>query len=393
MRQRRLVKLAVPAVLGALVLAACGNDGGGDNGGGGGGENKTYTIAYMGPLSGPDKALGVNEANGVELAIEEANAKTDLGFKVALKKFDDKGEEAQGQPVAQAVVDDSSVVAVVGPAFSGVTKAAGQTFSDADLLFVSPSASRTNLSTLGFKTFSRLVAPDAAQGPEGANYVTKGLKAKKIFAISDKSEYGQGLVDEFVPVAKANGAEVIEEGVPAKTTNYGPIITKIGTAKPDAVYYGGYYSDAGLLVKQMRAAGITAKFISGDGTNDDQFVAGAGAAAAEGALLTCGCGDPSTDPKAASFVSAYKAKFGADPGAYSAEGYDAANAIIAAIKGLNGDVNRKNVAEGVLKGTYQGLTKEVKFDDKGEVATRTIFVYEVKQGKRVVIGTTVELSK
>ena len=389
MRKRRLIKLAVPAVVGALVLAACGDDGGdtGDNG------NKTYTIGFMGPLSGADKALGVNELNGVKLAVEEANAKSDLGFKLALKEFDDKGEEAQGQPVSQSIVDDSSIVAVVGPAFSGVTKAAGQTFSDANLLFLSPSASRTNLSTLGFKTFSRMVAPDAAQGPEGANYVTKGLKAKKIYVISDKSEYGQGLVDEFVPVAKANGAEVIQEGVPAKTTNYKPVISKIKASGADAVYYGGYYSDAGLLVKQMRGEGVTATFISGDGTNDDQFIAGAGAAAAEGALLTCGCGDPSTDPNAAGFVSAYKAKFGSDPGAYSAEGYDAANAIIAAIKGIDGDVTREKVANAVLKGSYKGLTKEVKFDDKGEVATRTIFVYKVEGGKRKVIGTTVDLSK
>lgn len=389
MRQRRLIKLAIPALVGAVVLAACGDDGG--DGGGGGGD-KSYTLAFMGPLSGPDKALGVNELNGVKLAVEEANAKGD-GFKFSLKEFDDKGEEAQGQPVAQSIVDDSSIVAVVGPAFSGVTKAAGQTFSDANLLFLSPSASRTNLSTLGFKTFSRMVAPDAAQGPEGANYVTKGLKAKKIYVISDKSEYGQGLVDEFVPVAKSNGADVIQEGVPAKTTNYKPVISKIKASGADAVYYAGYYSDAGLLVKQMRAEGVTAKFISGDGTNDDQFVAGAGAAAAEGALLTCGCGDPSTDPKAAGFVSAYKAKFGSDPGAYSAEGYDAANAVIAAIKGIDGDVNREAVASAVLKGSYQGLTKEVKFDDKGEVATRTIFVYEVKNGKRTVIGTTVDLAK
>jgi len=388
-QQRRLVKLAIPAVVGALVLAACGDDKGGSNDG----DKKTYTIAFMGPLSGSDKALGVNESNGVKLAVEEANKKSDLGFKLELKEFDDKGEEAQGQPVAQAVVDESSVVAVVGPAFSGVTKAAGQTFSDANLVFVSPSASRTNLSTLGFKTFSRMVAPDAAQGPEGANFVTKYLKAKKIYAVSDKSEYGQGLIDEFVPVAKAAGAEVIVEGVPAKTTNYKPVISKILAANADAVYYGGYYSDAGLFVKQLRGEGSKAKFISGDGTNDDQFIAGAGAANAEGSFLTCGCGDPSTDPNAASFVSAYKAKFGTDPGAYSAEGYDAANAIIAAIKGLNGDVDRGKVANAVLKGSYKGLTKEVKFDDKGEVATRTIFVYEVKNGKRVVIGTTVDLAK
>jgi branched-chain amino acid transport system substrate-binding protein len=389
-QQRRLVKLAIPAVVGMLVLAACGDD---KAGGGGDGDKKTYTIAFMGPLSGSDKALGVNESNGVKLAVEEANKKSDLGFKLELKEFDDKGEEAQGQPVAQAVVDESSVMAVVGPAFSGVTKAAGQTFSDANLVFVSPSASRTNLSTLGFKTFSRMVAPDAAQGPEAANYVVKGLKAKKIYAISDKSEYGQGLVDEFVPVAKAAGAEVIVEGVPAKTTNYKPVISKIQAAKADAVFFGGYYSDAGLLVKQLRGEGSKAIFVSGDGTNDDQFIAGAGAANAEGSFLTCGCGDPSTDPNAAGFVSAYKAKFGADPGAYSAEGYDAANAIIAAIKGLNGDVDRGKVANAVLKGSYKGLTKEVKFDEKGEVATRTIFVYEVKQGKRVVIGTTAELSK
>lgn len=391
MGQRRILQVTAALAISTLALAACGDDG---DGGGGGGEKKTYTIAYMGPLSGADSALGINEVNGVELAIDEANAKGDLPFTLKLDKtFDDQGAEAQGQPVSQRVVDQPAIVAVVGPAFSGVTKAAGQTFSDANLLFLSPSASRTNLTTLGFKTFGRLVAPDSAQGPEGANYIAKGLKAKKVYIISDKSEYGQGLADEAEASLKTAGVTVVEEGVPAKTTNYRPIVAKIKTFAADVVYYAGYYSDAALFVKQLRADGVTAKFVSGDGTNDDQFIKGAGAAA-NGAFLTCGCGDPSTDPNAAGFVSAYTAKYGSAPGAYSAEGYDAANAIIAAMKGLGDDAgDRAKVADAVLKGSYKGLTKEVKFDDKGEVATRTIFVYEVKQGKRVVIGTTVELAK
>ncbi|MFN2626309.1 MAG: branched-chain amino acid ABC transporter substrate-binding protein [Mycobacteriales bacterium] len=388
MRQRRLIKLLAATAILPVVLAACGKD----NNSGGGDNKKTYTIGIMQPLTGADAALGVNEAQGAELAIDEANKKGDLPFTLKSTRFDDQGAEAQGQPVAQSVVDNKDIVAVVGPAFSGVTKAAGPVFRDAGLLFLSPSASRTNLSQQGFKTFARMVAPDSAQGPEGANYVAKGLKAKKVYAISDKSEYGQGLIDEFVKTLKTLSVSYVEEGVPAKTANYGPVISKIKSSGADVVYYGGYYSDAGLLVKQMRAAGVTAKFISGDGTNDDQFVTGAGKAAAEGAFLTCGCGDPSTDPKAASFVTAYKAKFNADPGAYSAEAYDAANAIIAAMKGLGGDVTREKLADAVLKGSYEGLTKTVKFDATGEVATRTIFVYEVKAGKRVVIGTTATLA-
>ena len=75
------------------------------------------------------------------------------------------------------------------------------------------------------------------------------------------------------------------------------------------------------------------------------------------------------------------------------ESYDAANAIIEAMKGLKGKITRQAVADAVKNVNYVGLTKTIKFESTGEVQGKTIFVYQVKGGKRAILGTTAELAK
>lgn len=387
-RRSRLVGIAVPALAGALVLSACGSSSKSSSGG-----KPTLAIAYQGPLSGDNAQLGINMDNGVKLAISQANAKGDLPFTLKEVAVDDGGDPAQAPTAAQKAIGESDVVAVVGPAFSGATKAAEPLFSQANLVSVSPSATNPKLTSLGFTTFYRVVPPDDAQGKEAANFVTKKLSAKNVYSVDDKSEYGTGLSGVLEKQLKADGAQITHEGI-APTKDYSGIAAKIAGAKPDAVYYSGYYADLALFLKGLHAAGYRGPVGSGDGSKDAQLVKLAGADA-EGTYLTCPCGDPNVDPKASAFTAAYKSMFNASPGTYSAEAYDSANAIISVLKGLgaSGAKDRAKVAAGVKSVDYQGLTKEIKFTSSGEVQGTTIFVYQVKDGKIGVLGTTAELDK
>jgi branched-chain amino acid transport system substrate-binding protein len=385
---RRILRLAAPLALGALALTACGGSSGGSSSSGG---KKSYTLAYQGPLSGDNAQLGINMDNGVKLAVEQANAKGDLGFTLKFADSDDVGDPAQAPTAAQRLIDDSSVVAVVGPAFSGATKASEPLFTQANLASVSPSATNPALTSQGFKTFFRVVPPDDAQGAEAASYMIKGLKAKSIYLVDDKSEYGVGLADV---IAKSVGTTVPlkREGIPV-TKDYSTIAQKIKASGADTVYYSGYFAEFALFTKAVKAAGFKGNLLSGDGSNDDQFIVQAGKDAAEGVYFTCPCGDANVDPNAADFLKAYKAKFNTNPGTYSPEAYDAANAIIAAMKTLNGDITREKLVTAIAGIDYKGITKEIKFEPNGEVAGKTIFVYQVQDGKRKVLGTTAELDK
>jgi branched-chain amino acid transport system substrate-binding protein len=386
---RRILRLAAPLALGALALTACGGSSGGSNSGDGG--KKSFTLAYQGPLSGDNAQLGINMDNGVKLAVEQANAKGDLPFTLKFADSDDVGDPAQAPTAAQKLIDDSSVIAVVGPAFSGATKASEPLFTQANLASVSPSATNPALTSQGFKTFFRVVPPDDAQGAEAAAYMTKGLKAKSIYLVDDKSEYGVGLADV---IAKSIGTSVPlkREGIPV-TKDYSTIAQKIKASGADTVYYSGYFAEFALFTKALKAAGFKGNLLSGDGSNDDQYIVQAGKDAAEGVYFTCPCGDANVDPNAADFLKAYKDKFNTNPGTYSPEAYDAANAIIAAMKGIDGDITREKVVEAIKTVDYKGITKQIKFEPNGEVAGKTIFVYQVQDGKRKVLGTTEELDK
>ena len=383
----------MPVALGAMALTACGGGESGGTGGEGEGE-QTYKIAFQGPISGDNAAIGENEGNGVQLAVEEANAKGDLGFKLEYVGQDDVGTPEGGPPAARKSIDDEAVMAVVGPAFSGATKSSAKLFAAAKMAAVSPSATNPDLTNPanGFTSFFRVVPPDNAQGEEGAKYIAKTLAAKTVYSVDDKSEYGVGLADVMNATLEAEGSTVIKESVP-KTKDYTSIAQKITNKNPDAVWYAGYYPELALLAKALKSAGYTKPLISGDGSNDDEYIKSATPAIAEGTYLLCPCGDANVDPNAKAFADAYQSKFNKPASTYSPESYDAANAVIEAMKSVDGEMTREKVLEAVRGIDYKGITKQVKFTEQGEVEGKTIFVYQVKGGKRDILGTTEELVK
>lgn len=376
---RPIVKLGIPLVTAALALTACGGTSGGTDAADTPSGSETacdLKIGFFGALTGDAANLGQNEQNGVKLAIDQYNAKNP-DCKVTLQSYDSQGDPAVAPGLAKSAIDNKAVVGIVGPAFSGESKAADPLFNEAGLVTITPSATNPALSTNGWKTFFRVLGNDASQGPAAAKYISETMKAKKVAIVDDASEYGKGLADI---VKSSLGAKVTTtDTVQTGQTDFSPTVTKIKSSGVDAVFFGGYYAEAGLLKKQMSDAGVTATLVAGDGVKDDGFIKAAGAKAAEGSILTCPCLPP--DKAGGTFYADYKKVYNAEPATYGAEGFDAAKILLDGIS--EGKTSRADLLEYVASYDQPGVTKQLKFDDKGEPSEISVWAYKVAGGKIV----------
>jgi branched-chain amino acid transport system substrate-binding protein len=326
-------------------------------------------LAMAGALNGPDAALGINIKNGVQMALDKHNA-ANPGCQIDLKTFDTEGDPQKATAIAPQIVDDATIVGLVGPAFSGETKATGGVFDQAGLLSATASATNVTLSEQGWKTFFRGLANDGVQGPSVANYMKTTLGDKKVCVVDDSTDYGSGLAkavrDTLGPVADAACNISVKKG----DKDFSAAVTQVKGAGPDSVFYAGYYAEAAPFVQQLRDAGFTGKFASADGTKDPEFVKQAGQAAKD-AVLACPCG-----PASKAFSDEYTKKFSQAPGTYSTEGYDLGTILA---KGIDsGAVTREALLDYVHKYDGQGVARKYQWTDTGELTTTLIWIYKVQ---------------
>jgi branched-chain amino acid transport system substrate-binding protein len=335
------------------------------------------SLAYAGTINGASAALGQNILSGVDLAVKQHN-QANPGCQVTLKKFDTEGKPDKAPGVVTQVISEADIIGIVGLPFSGESKASGDLFNNAGLVQLTPSATNPALSTHGWKTFFRGMGNDAVQGPAAAKFLTGTLKASKVCVIQDDSEYGTGLAAQVTQAlgAKASCTDKVKTG----QTDFSAVVNKIVTEKPDAIFYSGYYPEAGPFAQQLDDKGVTAKFVGPDGVKDAEFVKGAGNAASK-AYFTCPC-VPEDNFKA--FTAAYKQIEGRDPGTYSPEGYDVATILLKGIdKGIK---DRAGLLNFVTNYAGQGLTKMFKWNAQGELSDTPVWSYKVVNGKIVNNG-------
>ncbi|MFG3579355.1 branched-chain amino acid ABC transporter substrate-binding protein [Micromonospora chersina] len=379
MRQK-LARVLGGVAIGALVFsgAACKADSGSDAGG-----SKAacdLKIGFFGPLTGDAAGLGIHMRNGTKLAIDQYN-KDNADCKVQLSEYDSQGDPAKAPALAQQAVGDSKVVGIIGPAFSGESEVADPIFDEAGLPIITPSATRPSLSTKNWKIFHRGVGNDTSQGPAAGRYIKNVLKADKVYVVDDQSAYGQGLVDE---VKKVLGSVAGEDKIQVKQTNFSAVVTKIQSSGANVLFFGGYYTEAGLLLKQLKGAGWKGTMVAGDGVNDANFIKVAGEQVAEGTILTCPCA-PATAAKG-TFVTDYKAAFdNAEPGTYADVSYDITKIFLEGIK--SGKSSRADLLSFVnsYSGTGGATGVTYKFESNGELdpAQVLVWAFKVNAGKVV----------
>jgi branched-chain amino acid transport system substrate-binding protein len=373
--------VAVAAVAG-LVLTACGTtEDGGDEGGSGGGGGEAacdLKLAFFGPETGPAAGLGKPIIQGAELAVSQYNEDADC--EVELVNYDSQGSPDEAPALATEIAGDESIIGVVGPAFSGESAAAGPIFAEAGVPTVSPSATNPALSENGWDTFHRALGNDATQGPAAAAYIKDTLQAKSTYVIDDASEYGAGLagiVEEDLGADAVAGSDTIQVG----DTDFAATVSKVVDSEADAVFFGGYYAEATILIGQLRQGGFEGTFVVADGVKDPAYLDAGDAA--EGTIITCPC-IPDTDPAVADFASAYEEEFGEAAGTYAAEAYDAATIFLDGIGEGIGD--REAMLEHVNGYDEAGITKQLSFDETGEPADVKVYAYKVEGGEIVSEG-------
>jgi branched-chain amino acid transport system substrate-binding protein len=346
-------------------------------------------IGSASPLTGAQAHIGIDIKNGVQLAIEDLNARgVEIGgkkVKFELVAEDDEANPTKATTVAQKLVD-SKVAAVVGHFNSGASIPASKIYSDAGIPQISPASTNPKYTLQGFKTAFRVVAHDDQQGPTLAKFAADNLKVKSVAVIDDSTAYGQGLADAFAATAKGAGAKVIaREHTTDKDTDFRAILTSIKGRKPDLVMFGGIDPQAGPMVRQMASLGIKAKFMGGDGMQTPNFIKIAGEAA-EGVLASTPGLPMMKMPGGKEFLAKYKAKFNADVELYAPMGYDAVMVFVDAMKRAGSTDPAKFLPE-VGKTNYQGVIGPIAFDEKGDLKNGPITIYVVKGGKWEALET------
>jgi branched-chain amino acid transport system substrate-binding protein len=342
-------------------------------------------IAVQAPLSGEQAALGEHIKLGAQLAVEEASkAFKSLGYDLELVPYDDQAKPEVGVANARNVVADPDVLVLVGHFNSGVALPASEVYKDAMLVMISPANTATEITDRGYPNVNRVCGRDDVQGPVGARFAAQDLKLKSVYIIHDKTLYGQGVADNFRGEAKKLGMNVLGYEGTEERANFSPMINPLKAKNPTLVYFGGIYHQGGLLLKQLREKGVSAKFMGPDGLDSAEMVKIAGAAAT-GSYYTSVAGPPDAYPETAAFAKKFKQRFGKDVESFGMYGYDSAQVGIKAMERwiqANGGKkpSRADVSTAVRKiKNFKGVTGSIEFDNKGDPVKAKYFVFQFEK--------------
>jgi branched-chain amino acid transport system substrate-binding protein len=345
-------------------------------------------IGHVAPVSGPNAHLGKDNENAARMAVDELNAKgfTINGQKVTLQLLleDDGSDPKQGTAVAQKLVD-AKVKGVIGHLNSGTTVPASKIYNDAGIPQISPATTATQYTKQRFPGAFRVVANDAKLGGTLGKYAIDNLKVKNIAVIDDRTTYGQGVAAEFLKGAKGPGVRIVgKEFTSASATDYTAILTSLRAKKPDLVFFGGMDSVAGPMLKQMKALGINARFMGGDGICTEALGRLAGDAVGDGKVICAeagGVAGPEQEKAMADFRARFKQKTGQEVQLYAPYVYDSVMVMAAAMQAAKSAEPMKYLPE-LKKINYKGVTGPIQFDASGDINNGALTLYTYKGGKR-----------
>jgi branched-chain amino acid transport system substrate-binding protein len=330
-------------------------------------------FGMAGPITGPSAATGAQMKNGVDQAAEDIN-KTGgiLGQKITVEYGDDVSDPKQGVSVANKFAGDG-VKFVIGNYNSGVTIPSSEVYQENGILEITPASTNPTVTERKMWNIFRVCGRDDQQGNVAGTYILKHFKGKKIAVVHDKTTYGKGLADEMKKAINAGGMkEVLYEGINTGEKDYSALVSKIKQSGADLVYFGGLYTEGGLIVRQMRDQGVKAPLMGGDGITSDEF-ASVGGPGVEGTLMTYGP-DPRHKPEAKKVVEEFRAKK-FEPEAYTLYSYAGVQVIKQAAEAAK-SLDPKKVAEKMHSGMkFKTVLGDLAFDKKGDITKLDYVMY------------------
>ena len=342
------------------------------------------TIAVAGPMTGPVAAIGDQMKRGAEAAAAAINAAGGIaGRNIKIVVEDDVCDPKQAVAVANLIVGQQ-IKFVDGHACSGSSIPASDVYSDNKVLMMSPASTNPALTEKGYPTIMRDFPRDDAQGAFVAPWIAKNFPGKKIAILNDKSAYGKGLATVVKQTLNSLGVqEVMFEGINPGEKDYSAIVSKLKSAGAEFVYFGGYHTEAGLILRQASDQGYKFQLMSADALATAEFWPIAGPAG-EGTLFTF-ASDPRRSPTAAKALDAFKAQ-GYNPEGFTLFSYGVIQAIAEGIKRAGSDDPVK-VAKALENGQpIDTVFGPVSFDAKGDVKDPHFDINQWHDGKYAAIS-------
>ena len=334
-------------------------------------------LAVGGPITGPSAATGAQMKNGVDQAAADINAAGGiLGQKIIVSYGDDGSDPKQGVSVANKFAADG-VKFVIGHYNSGVTMPSSEVYQENGILEITPASTNPTVTERKMWNIFRVCGRDDQQGAVAGEYIVKHFKGKKIAIVHDKTTYGKGLADETKKALTKGGMkEVLYEGVNTGEKDFSALVSKIKSSGADLIYWGGLYTEGGLIVRQMRDQGVKAPLMGGDGITSDEF-ASVGGPGVEGTLMTYGP-DPRNKPEAKKAVEEFRAnKF--EPEAYTLYSYAGVQIIKQAAEAAK-SLDPKKVAEKMHSGMhFKTVLGDISYDKKGDITKLDYVMYVWKK--------------
>ena len=352
----------------AVILTGCG---GGDG-------DTTTPIAIVGPITGQYASFGAQMKNGGDMAVADINAAGGvLGKKLDLSTGDDACDPKQAVAVANQMTG-AGVKLVAGHYCSGSSIPASKVYAESDMVQISPASTNpTFTDDRAGPNIYRVCGRDDQQGGVAGKYLASHLGDKKIAFVQDKTAYGKGLADETKKAMNAAGKqEELYEAITAGEKDYSALVSKLKRANIDVVYFGGYHTEAGLIIRQMRDQGIQTILMGGDALITQEFWSITGDAG-EGTLMTFSP-DPRKNPAAAEVVKRFKDK-GVEPEGYVLYSYAALQAWKQAAEKAK-SVERDEIIKALNDTEFDTVIGKFKFNEKGDPNLPPYAVYRWSKG-------------
>ncbi len=340
------------------------------------------TIATAGPMTGQNAAFGEQLKRGAEMAVADLNAAGGVtGKKLKLEIGDDACDPKQAVAVANQL-SGKKVSFVAGHFCSGSSIPASAVYAENNILMISPASTNPALTdqaaSKGWKNVFRTCGRDDIQGTYAGKWLAKTYAGKGVAVIHDKSAYGKGLADETKKAMNAAGVkEAMYESITAGDKDFSALISKMKQANIEAIYFGGYHTEAGLIVRQAAEQGLKAQFVGADSLVTDELWKIAGPAA-NGLLMTFNP-DPRENPKAKDVVAKFKAQ-SYDPEGYTLLSYAAVQVWGQAVAKA-GSIDTVKVGDALRGGTFETVIGPLSFDAKGDLKNPEYVFYIWKDGK------------
>ena len=326
-----------------------------------------------GPITGANAATGAQMKNGVDQAIADINAAGGiLGKKLTAEYGDDVSDPKQGVSVANKFAGDG-VKFVIGHYNSGVTIPSSEVYQENGILQITPASTNPTVTERGLWNIFRTCGRDDQRRLPGRERHIPRARTEKVAFVNDKTTYGKGLADETLKTIKAGGMkEVLYEGINTGEKDYSALISKIKQSGANLVYFGGLYTEGGLIVRQMRDQGVKAPLMGGDGITSDEY-ASVGGPGVEGTLMTYGP-DPRNRPEAKAVVEEFRAKK-FEPEAYTLYSYAGVQIIAQAAAAAN-SADPKKVADKMHSGmNFTTVLGNISYDAKGDITKLDYVMY------------------